>query len=317
MSITRSFWLIAALMILIFKFCPSAMAADCWNGSPPGFNFGTVTAGQTSVTSTKLSFSCNNYDTGTEYIRACLKVMSNDPQYMHQDSTTSTLLYYSIYSLYDQHHPLSQNSNTYAEINLELASGQANVEHDIPLIAKIMPGQSNLSAGNYFDYDETPVQITYASASSEQSLPSCSGLSGQTILDTIGATATVKDGCTILNADDMDFGSKSPSEDNQLQASSTATITVQCPAGTSYLVSLGHGLHAEGNARSLCHNDECVSYNLYQDAAHTEEWSESEPLKQSSSDGQAQNLVVYGEIPPQQWPSAGNYSDTVLIKVTY
>lgn len=316
MSVIRLTWLIFTAVVLVCRFCPDATAADCWNGSPAAFDFGPLTPGQKSVTSTKLAFTCNNYDTQTEYVRACLKVMANDPLVMAQNSPDSAPLYFSIYSLYDLHYPLSQNTDVYAQINLELAAGQNNIEHDIPLIGKINSGQTTMRAGAYYDY-ATMVQITYASAASAQSLPSCSGLSGTTLTDQISATATVKSGCSILNAEDMAFGNKSPAQNSQLQASAVATIAVQCPTGTSYSVSLGSGLHPEGNKRMLCHAGECVSYTLYQDAAHSVEWSDSHPLKNYSSDGQAQNMVVYGQVPPQQWPSSGVYTDTVIINVTY
>ena len=164
----------------MFTFNPAAHAANCWNGSPPGLSFGTVTPGVSSATSTRLTFTCNNYDGQPEYVRACLKLMANDPIPMSQNEPSTTPLYFSLYSLYDLRHPLSQNSDVYAQIDMSLASGQGNVEHDIPLIGKINPGQSNISAGSYYDY-ATGVQIRYASASSMQSLPSCSEESGTLI----------------------------------------------------------------------------------------------------------------------------------------
>ncbi|WP_447864307.1 spore coat protein U domain-containing protein [Kluyvera sichuanensis] len=316
MPVTRSIGFIGLFMLLMFTFNPAAHAANCWNGSPPGLSFGTVTPGVSSATSTRLTFTCNNYDGQPEYVRACLKLMANDPIPMSQNEPSTTPLYFSLYSLYDLRHPLSQNSDVYAQIDMSLASGQGNVEHDIPLIGKINPGQSNISAGSYYDY-ATGVQIRYASASSMQSLPSCSEESGTLITDQISATATVKNGCEIVSVDSMEFGSKSPAEADTLQASSTADISIQCPTGTTYAVGIGRGLHADGNARQLCHDGECVSYGLYQDAAHAVEWSPDNPEKQYSGDGQPQNLVVYGDVPAQKWPSAGVYSDTVVITLTY
>ncbi|WP_407254057.1 spore coat protein U domain-containing protein [Klebsiella aerogenes] len=56
--------------------------------------------------------------------------------------------------------------------------------------------------------------------------------------------------------------------------------------------------------RSLCNNGECVQYGLYQDAAHSIEWSNNSQKKQYSSDGQPQTIVVYGNVPAQKWPSS-------------
>ncbi|MDA8511167.1 Csu type fimbrial protein [Citrobacter sp. Igbk 14] len=315
MSVIRSLWFLILFVVLIFTFSPVAVAANCWNGSPAGLDFGTVTAGQTGTTATRLSFTCNNYDGQAEYVRACLKVMANNPLAMSQNEPSSTPLYFSVYSIYDQHSPLSQNNNVYAQIDFALSAG-GTAEHDIPLIGKINPGQTNISAGMYYDY-ATAIQIAYTSASSLQALPACGALNGTTITDQIRASATVKNGCEVVSVDDMAFGSKSPAQGDLLHATSTANITVQCPTGTDYSVSIGHGLHPEGNQRALCHNGECVSYALYQDAAHSITWTPDNPEKQYSGDGQAQSLVVYGSVPPQKWPSAGVYTDTVVITLTY
>ncbi|WP_284878851.1 spore coat U domain-containing protein [Citrobacter portucalensis] len=315
MSVTRSLWFIALFVVMMFKFSPVAEAANCWNGSPAGLDFGTVTPGQTETTATRLSFTCNNYDGQAEYVRACLKVMANNPLAMSQNEPSSTPLYFSVYSIYNQHSPLSQNNNVYAQIDFALSTG-GSAEHDIPLIGKINPGQTNVSAGIYYDY-ATAIQITYTSASSLQALPACGTLNGTTITDQISASTTVKNGCEVVNVDDMAFGSKSPAQSDLLQATSTANITVQCPTGTDYSVSIGHGLHPKGNQRSMCHNGECVNYALYQDAAHSMEWTQGNPEKQYSADGQAQSLVVYGSVPAQKWPSPGGYTDTVVITLTY
>lgn len=316
MSINRLLGLAALVFTLMFTLSPDARAANCWNGSPAGLNFGTVTPGQSSTTSTRLPFTCNNYDNHSEFVRACLKLMANDPIPMSQNAPSTVPLYFSLYSIYDLHHPLSQNGDVYAQIDLELASGQANVEHDIPLIGKINAGQNNVSAGNYYDY-ATSVQISYTSASSAQALHSCSGLSGTTVTDQISATATVKNGCEIVNVDDMAFGNKSPVQGSQLQADATASIAIQCPTGTSYTLTLGEGLHPDGSQRQLCNNGECLRYALYQDAAHTAIWSPDSPQKQYASGGQPQQVVVYGHVPAQQWPSAGVYTDTVVVTLSY
>ena len=213
-------------------------------------------------------------------------------------------------------HPLSQNGDVYAQIDLELAAGQGNVEHDIPLIGKINPGQTNVSAGDYYDY-ATSVQISYASATSMQSLPSCSGLSGTTVTDQISAPAPVKNGCEIVNVDDLAYGNKSPDQGSRLQADATASIAIQCPTGTRYALSIGDGLHPDGSQRQLCNNGECLRYALYQNAAHTVTWTPGSPQKQYASDGQPQQVVVYGKVPAQQWPSAGIYTDTVVVTLTY
>lgn len=187
---------------------------------------------------------------------------------MRQNEPSTTPLYFSLYAINDLHHPLILSSNTYAQIDMELGANQSDTEHDILLIGRINPGQTNVSAGDYYDYD-TGVNIHYTSAPSMQSLPSCSGITENKIKDQISATATVKNDCEIISVDDMKFGNETPAEENMLQASSTANISIQCPTGTTYSVGIGHGLHSDGNVRSLCNHGECVQYGLYKYAEHS------------------------------------------------
>ena len=62
-----------------------------------------------------------------------------------------------------------------------------------------------------------------------------------------------------------------------------------------------------------------VTYSLYRNAAHTQVWGVIIGMNTvpGSGTGLSQNLAVYGRVPPQTTPSAGVYSDTVVVTVTY
>lgn len=102
-----------------------------------------------------------------------------------------------------------------------------------------------------------------------------------------------------------------------------AQIGVACSAGTSYTVSLDAGTGAAGNvaARKLTSADgaNSLNYGLYQDAARTKAWGNSNGSDTVAGvgNGTTQNLPVYGYIPAGQTPRAGNYSDVVAITLSY
>jgi spore coat protein U-like protein len=62
-----------------------------------------------------------------------------------------------------------------------------------------------------------------------------------------------------------------------------------------------------------------VTYGLYRDAGRTLPWGATVGVDTASGTGTglAQNLTVYGRIPPQTTPQPASYSDTIIATVTY
>jgi spore coat protein U-like protein len=66
-------------------------------------------------------------------------------------------------------------------------------------------------------------------------------------------------------------------------------------------------------------NTDFVNYSLFRDAARTSNWGNTvgtDTLAGSAS-GSTDTLTVYGRIPVQATGSAGAYTDTVNVTVTY
>jgi spore coat protein U-like protein len=105
---------------------------------------------------------------------------------------------------------------------------------------------------------------------------------------------------------------------------STGTITVNCSeafviGNTTVTITLSTGQSGSYTARSLGTG---FSYNLYQDAAHSEVWGDGSGSSTTYS-GSITNghptltATVYGEIPALQNPSPGSYTDTITATVNY
>jgi spore coat protein U-like protein len=183
-----------------------------------------------------------------------------------------------------------------------------------------VPGnQTSVSAGTYtnmfsgsdasfsFDYNQTLLGNGNPPAG-------CSGHSGGNFAFT--AQATVQKHCTIT-ATDMDFGA--PPGFLSSNVDTTSALQVQCTNTTAWKIGLDNGQHANGTTRRMQGPGGYVSYELYQDAGRTTRWGNSPGADtvNGSGTGNAQNLTVYGRVPPQTTPSAGNYSDIITVTVTY
>mgnify|MGYP004707133799 CR=1 FL=1 len=318
MSLVRVILLIVAATVG-FCFSGSASAAPaCWNGSGTTFSFGTVTAGQAATTSGQVVFTCNNYDTKTEYIRACLFLQDNAPLQMNPNGVSGYPLYFNVYPSTDPSNTLGANSGGYAEIDYQLATGQT-LEQYFSLMAQVVSGQSKLTALDYYNYGFWS-NIKYSYVSSASQLSSCASMAQTSMVQVqLAANSVVKNGCTINDVSDLDFGQQSPAVSSSLSATSSSTVTVTCPVNTAFSVGLGTGLHNQQSVRYMCNStdNQCVAYQLYQDAAHSTVWNSTNTESVRSATGSSQSLTVYGVVPAQIWPTPGDYSDTVTVTLNY
>ncbi len=63
-----------------------------------------------------------------------------------------------------------------------------------------------------------------------------------------------------------------------------------------------------------------ITYGLYKDAARSQLWEDANTPGSTvagTGTGSAQSATVYGRVSAQGTPSAGAYSDTVVVTVTY
>jgi spore coat protein U-like protein len=136
---------------------------------------------------------------------------------------------------------------------------------------------------------------------------------------TFSVTATVLASCTV-SAGTLAFGSYTPTAGSPMDA--TSTVDVVCTNGTSYAVALDGGSTANNVAARAMNdtNSHTLSYAIYKDSARATIWGDgtgATVTQSGTGSGSTQAFTAYGRVPALQFATAGNYSDTVTVTVSY
>ena len=94
-------------------------------------------------------------------------------------------------------------------------------------------------------------------------------------------------------------------------------ISVSCDGIASYTIALGPGAGGVAD-RAMTNGNSQLHYNLYTSPLKTTIWGDgSGSTGTVSNTATGSNHPVYGRIPERQNVTAGSYSDTLTITVTY
>ena len=130
-------------------------------------------------------------------------------------------------------------------------------------------------------------------------------------------TATVQSDCTVT-ATNMAFGNLGLIQAN---LDATSTITITCTPNTQYTVALNEGTVAGSTVdnRTMGNGSSTLAFQLYSDSQRTQVWGTTANVDTvgGSGTGLATNLTVYGRIPLQTTPAAGNYATEITATITY
>ncbi len=152
------------------------------------------------------------------------------------------------------------------------------------------------------------------------------GFSGSADAFTSTATSTfqvkikITDSCIFSTgaAADLDFGTTGVIASNLDQ---TSTIMVQCTNALPYEIGLNGGSVAGNIAARQMKSvaGGLVNYSLYYDSGRTKNWGDTTLVDRlaATGTGAAVTHTVYGRVPSQTTPAAGNYADTVTVTVYY
>ena len=136
--------------------------------------------------------------------------------------------------------------------------------------------------------------------------------------DSFDVTAKVLASCDVT-AGDLTFGDYNPVTASNLDGASVISLT--CTSGTTYNVglSLGDGAGASVATRYMTQGASTLGYTLYQNAGRTTVWGTTigTNTRAGTGTGSAVNIDVYGRIPMQQAVPAGDYTDTIVVTVTW
>ncbi len=127
------------------------------------------------------------------------------------------------------------------------------------------------------------------------------------------AQITIQADCVVSSPNVLDFGTVGLLSSNK---DTSMDFTVTCTNGAAYTIAMDNGQNASGSTNRMKNGSEYVSYELYQNNSYSTVWDDSNTVG-STGTGTAQTFTVYGRVPPQATPSAGTYTDTVTITVTY
>jgi spore coat protein U-like protein len=142
---------------------------------------------------------------------------------------------------------------------------------------------------------------------------------------TMAVTTSVSMSCTIT-AGAMTFVSYNPTAAADNDAN--ATITSTCTAGGAAVITMGEGGRARSGSsdaiplRAMYNGSEgtpeYLLYHVYSDSAGGTVWGNtSDTGKSITADGTAQAFTAFGRIPKNQTVSAGSFSDSVTVTLTY
>ncbi|ELN2737622.1 hypothetical protein B5M10_06740 [Pluralibacter gergoviae] len=288
---------------------------SCWMGGHAVVNFGDIASGASASQPFDTDLECMNSESDgkTRWVRVCVSLDTDTPT-MVMDYPYNEI-FYNFYENSNPGTPLGKNN--FASTEVQLPSQNNGQIIPVLLKAKIEPHQ-RVPTGVYHDYATTNVLLHYDFNENKGSLQKCEAMSGKPVVSQISAVVTVINGCDLINVDPMNFGSKSAVEGSQLTAAAVSGITLRCPPNTNFTLSMDMGQHSNGTTRQMCKDKECIAYGLYQDSTFSTPWDDkSNKFVATSKDAEEKGIPVYGQVPPQNWPSAGEYEDTVVVTLNY
>jgi spore coat protein U-like protein len=140
----------------------------------------------------------------------------------------------------------------------------------------------------------------------------------QTATTTFRVTAKVQAVCEVT-ASDLGFGTYTAQSGTPLQA--TTVLRATCTPNTTYHVGLDQGQSpgATVNQRKMASGTNALNYQLYSDSARSTIWGNTTGTDTVTGvgTGLAQDHTVFGAVPAAQVVPAGDYADTITVRVYY
>jgi spore coat protein U-like protein len=196
---------------------------------------------------------------------------------------------------------------------VNLSTGGDQNRGQTPIGATISGNQQNVPPGDYSNrFMETMLVVTY-SATDCVNAPMSPSLQ---LL--VYGTASVQASCHVVPSN-LDFGT---TRDLTSAIAAQSQINVQCTNGTGYNVGLDGGLTgaADPTQRKMKFGANAITYGLYRNSSHSLPWGSTIGINVVTGTGSSmvQPIPVFGNVPAvQSKPAPGNYSDTVVVSVSY
>jgi spore coat protein U-like protein len=139
----------------------------------------------------------------------------------------------------------------------------------------------------------------------------------QTVSTTFRVQARVEAVCEVT-ASDLNFGTYTAQAATPTQG--TTLLRATCTPGTTYNVGLNEG--ASGgtiNQRKMASGANALNYQLYSDSARSKIWGNTTGTDTvtGAGTGLAVDHTVFGAVPAAQVVPAGDYADTITVRIYY
>lgn len=328
----------ALLMAAAAAACPSTWATTTCTATIDSFNFGAISLTAHSTLTGTVTVTCTTtvfLSTSLAKIRYCVNIgegtggaasllsprrlrnAANDILNLDlaQDATFSSPLGSSNIGMTV---PITGTMQHATIVYLPVSTTATHVIH-----ARI-PAQPGAAVGNYqssFAGTQAELSFRYEDEGSTTMPSSCTtgGTGNPARVSTpFTVSASISPECNLSTADILDFGQFPGLPGPEVTAS--AAINMTCRLGTPWRMSLGNGLHAQGATRRMSNGSGAFArYELYRDAAMTLPFGQTVNVDQQAGTGTGSNqsVTVYGRVPAAQSLTPGNYSDQVVVTVTY
>ncbi len=297
-----------------------SQAAKC-SISSTSLDFGAVSPAL-STTSTTVTLRCDPQSIMKTNVRVCLTATS----WLYNDTTRSiytsflgipnllqSLKYNLFYDPGFTHLIQARDQLTSTGCRDYTITSGRQLTEVIPIYGLFYPGQTG-SAGNYRS-STLSFEIIYDFARNEN-YPTGYNASSLRYSDTANMSvfAEYENVCALLSTTDLDFGQI---DNLNRDLRTNGQISLQCPLRTTWRVGLNNGKYALNNQRRMFNGKDYINYDLYQNSTLTQRWDSSNNRPQGGGTNGQQSIPVYGHVPQQPLKSAGNYSDTVTVTLTY
>ena len=122
-----------------------------------------------------------------------------------------------------------------------------------------------------------------------------------------------------ITASDLAFGNYTAQSGSPLLG--TTLLRATCTPATTYNVGLNEGTSpgATVNQRKMVSGANNLNYELYSDASRSTNWGNTAGTDTVTGvgTGMAVDHTVYGQVPAAQVIPAGNYADTITVRIYY
>jgi spore coat protein U-like protein len=140
----------------------------------------------------------------------------------------------------------------------------------------------------------------------------------QEVSTTFRVQARVEAVCEVT-ASDLNFGTYTAQGGTPLQG--TTLLRATCTPNTTYNLGLNEGTSpgATVNARKMVSGAQALNYQLYSDSARSKIWGNTTGTDTvtGSGTGLAVDHTVFGAVPAAQVVPAGDYADTITVRIYY